>query len=143
MKKMLFVLLVVAIAGFAGLRPASAQSYSAIVNVPFEFIVSGHVLPAGHYRIAPDPRDSTLLVITNTRDTAAAAFAVTGLAPNTAGEGAEARVAFKNVDGHMFLSQIFLPGTDAHEITVTKAEAERTLAKLNLAPVNVAAAAVK
>jgi len=133
MKKMLFALLVVGVVGFAGPRPASAQD-TTLVKVPFDFIVGEHVLPAGSYRIVPDSQDSTLLLIESTRGKMAAAFAATGWTPNPNPMDPQARVQFKNVDGHMFLSQVALPGTDARQLIVTKTEAERTLARLNLMP---------
>jgi len=133
MKKMLFALLVVGVVGFAGPRPASAQD-STLVKVPFDFIVGGRVLPAGSYRIVPDSQDTTLLLIESTRGKMAAAFAATGWTPNPNPMDAHAHVEFKNIDGHMFLSQVAMPGSDARQVAVTKAEAERTLARLNLMP---------
>jgi hypothetical protein len=134
MKKLIPAVFVVAVLGFAGVRPASAQSDTAIVKVPFDFIVGDRVLPAGSYRIAPDMNDSTLLFVTSTRGTTAAAFAATGWTPNPNRADGQAHVAFKNVDGHMFLWQVAMPGADAREVTVTKTGAERTLARLNLMP---------
>ncbi len=134
MKKMMFALLVVGAVAFAGLRPASAQSSPALVKVPFDFIVGDRVLPAGSYRIAADIQDPSLLQITATQGKAVAAFAATGWAKNPNPMDPQVHVAFKNVDGHLFLWQIAMPGGDAHEVIVTKAEAERTLVKLNLMP---------
>ncbi len=132
MKKMLLALLVLGIVTSAGVRSASAQSYPALVNVPFDFIVADRVLPAGSYRITASPEDPTLLMIANTRNTRVAVLAASLPAP-TAG-AADARVMFKNVDGHMFLVRVAMPASGAREFVVTKPAAEATLARLHLMP---------
>ncbi len=135
MKKMILAVLVLGVVGFAAPRFASAQvSGPALVKVPFDFIVGDKVLPAGSYRIAPDTQDPTLLFINSTNGKASAAFAATGWTTNPSPMDPEAHVAFKNVDGHMFLWRVAIAGSDTREIALTKAEAERTLAKLNLMP---------
>ncbi len=134
MKKTLLALLVVGTIAFAGLRPASAQSDPALVKIPFSFIVGAKVLPAGSYRIAPQLDDPSLLLVTPTKGGTAAAFAATGFAKNPNPMDQQVHVAFKNVDGHYFLWEITMPGGEAREVNVTKAEAERTLARLNLMP---------
>ncbi len=134
MKKLLFVVLAVGAIAFAGPRPAVAQSGNALVKIPFDFIVGDKLLPAGSYRIAPDTQDPTLLQIMSTQGKMVAAFAATGWTRNPNPRDPEAHVAFKNVDGHMFLWQVSTPGNDAREIALTRIEAERTLARLNLMP---------
>ncbi len=142
MKKMVFGLLVViGLTGIVGLRSASAQDTPALVNVPFAFIVGNKVLPAGSYRIVADVQDPSLLLVENTnpRVNAAAAFAATEWAPNPNPQDPHVQVAFKNVDGHMFLWRVAMPASDAHYIPLNKAEAERRLAALNLMPAEPAA----
>ncbi len=133
MKKMLFAMLVIGLVGFAGPRPASAQGPT-LVKVPFSFIVGNTVLPAGSYRLSADTQDASMLIVSNTQGKPVAAFAATGWARNPNPMDPQAHVAFKNVDGQMFLYQVSMPGSDMREIDVTRAEAERTLAKLNLLP---------
>ncbi len=137
MKKMVFALLIaVGVSGFLGLRSASAQDAPALVRIPFPFIVTGKVLPAGSYRITAQFEDPAVLLIENTNPgvNAAAAFAATERTPNPNPNDPGAQVAFKNIDGHMFLWRVAMPGADANFIALTKAEAERTLAALNLLP---------
>ncbi len=144
MKKIAVVLLAVGIVGFAGLRPACAQSsVSGLVNVPFSFIVGDRVLPAGNYHITAAVTDPTLLTIANVRDRRVAAFAATNWSTGPVASDAPVRVAFKNVRGHMFLWQIAMPGGNGRELVVTKAGAERTLAKLNLLGTDVGGNEVK
>jgi hypothetical protein len=134
MKKTLFTLLAISAVAIAGPRSASAQTNPALVKVPFRFIVGGTVLPAGSYRIASDTQDPSLLVITNQQGQPAATFATVGSADNPNPMDPEVHVAFKNVDGLYFLWRVEMPGSDAREVVITKAQAERTLAKLNLLP---------
>ncbi len=141
MKKILLSLMVVAVVAFGGLRTASAQSQSALVKVPFDFIVGDRVLPSGSYRVAADTQDPTLLRIESTMDRKVATFAAT-LADDGPRAG-DVQAAFTNVDGHMFLSRITMPGGEARRIAVNKTEAERTLARLNLMPAEVQAEPVK
>ncbi len=144
MRKILFALLMVAIVAFGGLRPASAQSsMSALVNVPFDFIVGGRVLPAGTYEISAAVKDPTLLTVSSTGDKRVSVFAATNWATGLVPNDPNVRVAFKNVHGHMFLWQIAMPGGNGREIVVTRAEAVRTLAKLNLLPTDVGGDGVK
>ena len=132
MKRIVFALLVVAAVAVLAPRSASAQTAPALFKAPFNFIVGDALLPAGDYRIASDTQDPTLLVITNAKGKPAA-FAAAGRADGTPGDS-QVHVAFKNVDGQYFLWRVAMPGSDSREIVVTKARAERALAKLNLLP---------
>ena len=133
MKKVLLAALVVGAMALGGPRPALAQSGSAVVKIPFDFIVGDKLLPAGSYRLAPDTQDPLLLEITSTHDTVGT-FAATGWTTNPNPMDPQAHVSFKNVDGHMFLWCVSVPGSAAREVTVTRSEAEQTLARLNLMP---------
>jgi hypothetical protein len=135
MRKTLFALLLVGVFGFAGVRPALAQSDAALVKVSFPFIAGQKVLPAGSYRISADARDSSLLLIASTSVATDAAFVATGSTEIADAMGSQVHVAFKNVDGHYFLWKIAMPDGSARQINVTKVEADRTLARLNLMPV--------
>jgi hypothetical protein len=131
MKKLVFALLVGASAAILAPGSGYAQTAPALVKVPFNFIVGDVLLPAGSYRIAADTQDSSLLVITRTNGKPGA-FAVTGRMEGRASTDAQVHVAFKNVDGRYFLWTVAMPGGDWREIAVTRAQAERTLARLNL-----------
>ncbi len=132
MKKMLLSVAVVGLVGFAGARPASAQTNPVLIKVPFAFIVGDHVLPAGSYRITPGAEDPSVLLVENTQHPTDAAFVVAQSAPNAS--VGDPRVQFKSVGGHMFLWQVEVPGDGAREVMVTRAAAERVLARLNLMP---------
>ncbi len=130
MKKALFALLVVAAVAIAAPRSASAQTAPTLVKVPFQFIVGETVLPAGSYRIAS--QDSSALLITSLKGKPVAAFASTVRTENPTPTNPHVHVAFKNIDGQYFLWQVSMPGSDSREVIVTRAQAKRTLAKLNL-----------
>ncbi len=136
MKKISLALLVAGVVSLAGVSQARAQvNGPALFKAPFAFIVGDKVLPAGNYRITAQAEDSSVLMITNADGKGIAAFATT-----TGGDLAPAgmkdvNVAFKNFDGHYFLSQVTMPSSSARVIHVTKVSAERTLARLNLMPI--------
>ena len=133
MKKILVALLVAVVVAFAGVTVASAQSESALVKVPFPFIVNGKLLPAGNYRIMPQQSDPALLQIEGI-DHKVGAFTNTEWAGAGEVPDSPVHVAFKNVDGHYFLSQVTMPGQDTRLIPITTSEAVRVLTKLNLMP---------
>jgi hypothetical protein len=135
MKKTLVVLLVAGVVSFAGVSLARAQSADpALVTVPFQFIVGGKVLPAGRYRITEQAENPSLLLITRLDGKPVGAFAATESEPNPLSTGGEVHVAFKKYDGQYFLWQVAMPFRDTREIGLSKASAERMLAKLNLMP---------
>ena len=133
MKKILLALLIVGVVAFAGPRPVFAQADAATVKIPFRFIVGDTLLPAGSYRITSDPRDPSLITIAALGGKPAT-FAVTQSAAGPGELDAKVQVAFKNIGGQYFLSQVAMPGSNSWEMVVTQAGAERTLAKLNLLP---------
>jgi hypothetical protein len=134
MKRSLFALLAVAAVVLAAPRSASAQTAQTLVKVPFQFIVGEIVLPAGSYRIASETQTPSVLLITSLAGKPVAAFAYTTRTENQAPKDTQAHVAFKNIGGQYFLWQVAVPGSDAREMSFTRAQAERTLAKLKLSP---------
>ena len=131
MKKILFALLIVSAVAIAAPGSASAQSSPAIVKVPFQFIVGDTLLPAGSYRITASAENPSLLAVTNLKG-APAAFALAPRNGEAATKAAHAHVAFRKIGGQYFLSTVATPDM-ACAMMFTTAEAERTLAKLNLA----------
>ena len=142
MKKMLVALLVAGVGSFAGVAAARADGDSAIVKVPFQFIVGEKVLPAGEYRIEAQGNDSSVLLITRA-DGKGGAIAATQSAGAPAPLDASVHVAFKNFLGRSFLWQVAMPGRDTRELKVTKASAEQVLARLNLMPAQPAGGSAK
>lgn len=132
MKKILVALVAAGVISIVASSPAAAQSESAIVKIPFQFIVGRAVLPAGSYRIAPQAADWRLVSITNLNGSRIVAFAFTEALVNSEPTANGSQVTFKSYDGHYFLQGVAVPGRDARQLLITKAGAERTLAKLNM-----------
>ena len=134
MKKTFLSLLAAGIVSASAISPAAAQTVAALVKVPFRFIVGDTVMPAGSYRITPQTDDWSVLMISAVDGQAIAAFASTEATPNPAPRSEDVRVRFDNYYGQYFLRQVAVPGRDARLVVVTKAQAERTLSRLNLMP---------
>lgn len=133
MKKILVAVLMAGLVTFAGASIARAQvGDSLLVKVPFPFIVSGKVLPAGSYRITAQSGDPSLLLITSI-DGHSAAFADTQKEGGEVPDGARLHLSFKNFDGHYFLSQVVF-GDALRDVRLSKVMAEQTLVRLNLMP---------
>jgi hypothetical protein len=140
-KKILVALVAAGVVSLVASSPAAAQSDAAKVKIPFQFIVGQRVLPAGSYRIAPQTADWAVVLITNMEGGAPAEFLTTEGLPHADVTDDSSLVTFKKYDGHYFLQGVTVPGRDARQVRITKVEAERTLAKLNLLsaePANVA-----
>ncbi len=132
MKKTFLSLLVAGISSVAAFStPAAAQDSAAIAKVPFEFIVGNKVLPAGDYMVASQTNDWSVVLIRST-DSGIGTFASTKVAPGPDTPAVDARLSFVNYDGHYFLKRIAIPGRNPRQIAVTREQAERTLARLNL-----------
>lgn len=141
MRKILVTLIVAGALSFPAISMAAGQNgESAVVKVPFQFVVGNKVMPAGSYRISPQTGNWSVLVISSL-DGSAAVFASTQAAVNPASNDETPRVKFTNYFGQYFLQSVALPSRDAREVLITKAQAEQTLAKLNLMPAEHAATA--
>jgi hypothetical protein len=113
---------------------APAGAYAQLAHrveavVPFEFTVSGKLLPDGKYIVTRDT-SSFLKIESLDGSTAELALAqyVRSKTPNK-----EATLVFERISGeHYFLSQIWEPGNDAG-IEVPRCKAERELIKQVLA----------
>lgn len=136
MKKMLRLVLVAAVASFAAIPLATAQgsSQAALVTVPFKFIVGDKLLPAGTYQIWSESSDWEMMKISRVGTTSAAATVRTWPMPNSAVNGSNVHVQFKNYFGQYFLEWVQLPLSDVHTVKITTLQAARTLARLNLMP---------
>ncbi len=142
MKKILVTLVVAGALAFPTLSMAAGQNgESAIVKVPFQFVVGDKVMPAGSYRISAQTGDWSVLTITSVDGKRGAVFASTRAAVNPASDSPNAQVKFNNFFGQYFLQSVALPGKDAREVLITKAQAEQTLTRLNLVPAEHAATA--
>ena len=86
-----------------GMSVAVAQSAPMKVSVPFEFWVNGKVLPAGQYEVIQVGDRATLIANTNDRSKMLGLFIHCESLKMQ-----EPRLVFHKVDGHYFLSQVWM-----------------------------------
>jgi hypothetical protein len=115
-KQLLGIVVVLGVLGFAGVRPALAQSDVVAIKVPFPFVVGHTTLPAGTYRMLADPSRPDLVLLTS-EDGKAQAAVFTGRAEDVAGSD-QASFQFRKVDGQYLLTAINIPGENAREIVL-------------------------
>jgi hypothetical protein len=132
MMNMLLAVLVAGMASFAAISPSAAQSSeAALVKIAFPFIAGDKILPAGSYMVSGETRDWTRMRIASLdgKTVAVVRLKTTTLNPLP---GIEPRFWFTNYYGQYFLQRVAMPGFDVREVPLTKADAERTLTRLNL-----------
>ena len=115
MKRIITALVMVGLT-FGISSAASAQEPAIKADVPFDFAVGSHVLPAGTYKIAPH---GDLLVFDN-RDANASLYTLANHG-DTAADG-KGRLTFDHINGQYFLRQI--------ESTSAKTSVEFPVSKL-------------
>lgn len=132
MRKTLVALLVAGAPSLAAISPSAAQSSEeALVKVPFPFITADKLMPAGTYLVSGETGDWSVVRIASVDGKMVAIVR----AKNTAVKpvaGIQPRFWFTNYHGHYFLQRLWMPFLDVREVPLTKAEAERTLTRLNL-----------
>lgn len=132
MKKTLFTVVVALVAPFAAGSLTSAQSSEeALIKVPFQFIAGEKLMPAGSYLVSGQTGDWTMVKVASVdgKSVATVRSKVVARGPLP---GIQPRFWFTNYFGQYFLQRLWLPGLDVREVRLTQADAERTLARLNL-----------
>jgi hypothetical protein len=90
-------------ASFLTTRTAMAQDYVVEVNVPFSFNVNTNVLPAGHYSIAVDMEQPSILTF---RDRTRGIVAVNLAINDPSGASKAGTVVFSHYGDQYFLKEI-------------------------------------
>ena len=101
-----YLRILIALIGTAGLaKAAKGQSVDQIVvNIPYEFVVSGKTLPAGTYRVNREPTPiGRLLVFSSVENRTSAIVLATDVENIPADKG---QISFEQVEGRYFLSKI-------------------------------------
>lgn len=96
----------IALIGVAGLGVA-AKGQSAdqlVVNIPYEFVVSGKTLPAGTYRVDRASNSNERELVLSSFDRRASTIVVAKLVESS--DGDKVSVSFEQVGGQLFLSKI-------------------------------------
>jgi hypothetical protein len=88
------------------------------VNIPFEFTVSGKVLPAGNYSFIPSNDGMTVKVVGQKHS--AVAVVLTRLAAGIHTSPENSHIIIDKIGDKHFLSEIWIPGVDAFVLNATK-----------------------
>jgi hypothetical protein len=112
----LSVITILSVAAVAGL------SRKLEANIPFDFMVNGKTLPAGHYTVEPGSAQS-VLVIRNWETKQAAGAIAQRL---EVGAGSKPQLIFRRYGNQYFLAQVI---SDASGSELPKSKAEREAAK--------------
>ena len=106
-----------ALLGAAFLLVAGGRAGAATVdvNVPFPFLVEGHQLPAGHYRIERDDMDSSLVLIRGEKGNNAAVYVLTTPAAQRP-RSSKSVLTFSRYENQYRLSGIWNSAGDGREV---------------------------
>src|SRR5512137_2977566 len=115
-KQIVGMVAVLGVLGFAGVRPALAQSDEMSVKVPFPFLVGDRTLPAGNYRMVADIRHPDLVLLTS-NDGKNDATLYTVFTDQPVGTR-DASFEFKKIEGRYYLTVIDIPGDNTREVVL-------------------------
>jgi hypothetical protein len=123
---------VVAVAGILSLGAlAYAQDETALVKVPFPFVASGTVLPAGNYRVVLDGGDLNMTMLYNANGNGGIGI-LSGLSTHVSAKD-RATFSFEKVDGYYFLARISVPGFYDRVVPLSMRTMTTEVAKLQAA----------
>lgn len=103
----------------------NAQSErSAVLNIPFNFVVGGKTLPAGEYTVAPNRRDFDKIWLVQSRDGHTSALFTT-MPVRTSETQEKTKFVFHKYGEQYFLSQVWtLGGNSGRELVMPRLERE-------------------
>jgi hypothetical protein len=107
----------------------SQTAHQVEAKIPFEFAVSGKVLPDGAYVVARET--SSALLTIRSLDSGNAVLALARYERSNAPRK-EAILVFDRIGDHYFLTQVWEPGSDAG-VQIPRSKMERDLIKRTLA----------
>ena len=121
-----------------GVASAGAQGRIS-VDIPFDFIVAGSVLPAGTYEVSPVFADGVALQIRSHDCKSGVVFLATNVYAN---REETPRMVFHKYGSRYFLNQLWMDGSGiGHQLPKTRAEMELALQDKDNRPVVLAAQA--
>ena len=103
---------------------AYAQGQSVRAKIPFQFTVSGKVLPAGQYDFMRDANDEAIRVVGERKTPGVIAMIVTRLGAGIHTTPEDAHIVFDKVGDTYFLSEVWVPGVDGFLLHSTKGKHE-------------------
>jgi hypothetical protein len=113
--------------------PSALAQSSATAKVPFPFIVDGHVLPAGEYRVAPAADLSDVLQIISADGQSEALTLVESVESGSTSTSEPCTFQFRKVGDHYFLSQIDIQGEASLRVTLSDKEISAAIASITAA----------
>jgi len=98
---------------FAG---GTARAAVVEVKVPFPFVVQGHQLPAGQYRLERDATNSSVVLIHGKKGNTATLFVLTTPAPGHDPDGDKPALTFTRYESQYRLADIWESGGQGREV---------------------------
>jgi hypothetical protein len=123
MKKQISVTLFALVTMLALAASASAQTAQrVVVNVPFDFVAGGKLLPAGHYTVRRLSFEDEKLLLVRSDDGRSNAIVLTDTARGNQTPDSAA-LTFRQYGESYFLAAVSIPGAaDVREVPQTKSE---------------------
>jgi hypothetical protein len=117
--------LIASAAVLGGASIARADDHKVTANVPFDFMVGGSRMPAGHYMIST-VGDNTAMVAIASTDARRSVYTLTIPQASTDGKAAP-QLVFEKVENQYVLRQVTLESSDGHRAVVAPASTTREL----------------
>jgi len=103
-------------AGFLVCAGSAARAETVEVKVPFPFVVNGHTLPAGQYRLDYDPAESSVLKIHGEHGTKAETMTLTIPASKPDPVDGKPALTFKHDENGYRLLDVWESNEEAQEV---------------------------
>jgi hypothetical protein len=107
-------------AGIVTLVGGTASASVFDVKIPFPFVVQGHALPAGEYRVERNMSDSSVMLIRGERGNNASMFVQTTPAAGKDPSGNTPALTFKRDENQYRLADIWESGSQGREVAARR-----------------------
>ena len=114
---------IVLAAGLVMIAAGTARAATVDVRVPFAFIVEGHTLPAGHYRVESETTDPSVLLIRDESGAKAGMFVLSRPAAGHDPAGDTPVLTFDRYENQYRLVSIWESKDQGQEIPMTRSRA--------------------
>ncbi len=114
------ILVIISLLTLLAVTAGYAQELPIRAKIPFQFTVSGKVLPAGQYEFLRESNDEAIRVAAEPKGQAVVALVVTRLWGGIHTTTEDAHIVFDKVGETYYLSEIWIPGVDGFVLHSTK-----------------------